>query len=113
MTREKKGTAMKQAKEKKRGQKRLPLSSAVTEVFSADTAVLRGEGGATVYGCHRILYYAPERICLAVGKRHVSVFGRGLICTAFSAGCVTLEGAVEGIRYCRASCQGNCPEEGL
>lgn len=101
---------MKQAKE---GKRRRTLTAVMREEMPCtDTAVLRGERCATVYGCHRILYYAPERICLAVGKRRVSVIGRELLCTSFSAGCVTVAGEVEGILYCDGTCEGGCPREG-
>ncbi len=85
--------------------------SSYAELFYTDTAVLRGERGATVYGCRRILHYAPERICLCIGKRQVCVHGRDLICTAFNAGCVTVEGDVDGILYCRDVCDGICSRE--
>lgn len=75
------------------------------ELFCADTAVLHGTRGATVYGCHRILHYAPERICLGIGKQRISVRGKDLICTAFNAGCVTVEGRVDGISYCAGTCE--------
>lgn len=102
-------TLMEQANEKKRGRMRLPWE--MGEFLGADTAVLRRGGGAAVYGCHRILSYSPTRICLAVGKRRVTVFGDSLLCTSFSARCVTVEGEVEGIHYCNAACKSECPWE--
>ena len=80
------------------------------EIFCTDTAVLRGTHGACVYGCRRILHYAPERICLSLGKRRITVRGTGLLCTSFSAGCVTVAGEIDGIRYCRDACDGECGE---
>ena len=74
-----------------------------------DTAVLCGEEMATVYGCRRILRYAPSRICLERAHGRVCVWGEGLICTAFSVGCVTVEGRIDGLRYCRDECE-KCAE---
>ena len=95
---------------KKREEQGAVTASHGREIFCADTAVLRGTHGACVYGCRRILHYAPERICLSLGKRRITVRGEGLLCTSFSAGCVTVAGEIEGIRYCRDACDG-CREE--
>lgn len=83
---------------------------ALADTLGTDTAVLRGEHGAVVYGCRRILYYSPARICLSLGKRQIAVTGKDLICTSFCAGSVTVAGSVEGIAYCRARCE-KCPRE--
>ena len=77
-----------------------------------DTAVLHGERGVTVYGCRRILRYSTERICLCIGKRHFFVRGADLICTSFNAGCVSVEGRLDEIGYCRRVCGGECEEDG-
>jgi len=70
-----------------------------------DVAVLQGETGATVYGCRRILRYEPTCICLARTHGRICVLGEGLICTAFSAGCVTVEGdRIDCLRCCRDAC---------
>ncbi|MBE6589098.1 MAG: hypothetical protein E7643_02860 [Ruminococcaceae bacterium] len=100
-------------KRTKNGQMRKRVTDALRDVgmIYKDTAVLHGERGATVYGCRRILCYSPERICLCIGKRHVFVQGKGLICTSFNAGCVTVEGQLEGIGYCRSVCTGACTEK--
>lgn len=65
-----------------------------------DMIVLRGQGQATLYGCRKILRYSPEEIRLRVGRREVSLVGKGLICTCFSAGCVTVEGRIDALLYC-------------
>ncbi len=62
--------------------------------------VLRGQGQATLYGCSKILRYSPEEIRLRVGRREVSLVGGDLICTCFSAGCVTVEGRIDALLYC-------------
>ena len=95
-------------KRKARGVRTLLAGSA--DLFCSDTAVLRGTRGVSVYGCQRILHYAPERICLSIGKHRLSVRGEGLLCTAFNAGCVSIEGEVQGILYCKDACRG-CAEE--
>ncbi len=65
----------------------------------SETVVIRGQYGVTVYGCRKILLYSPCEIRLQLGKRELSVLGRGLFCTCFSAGCVTVEGDVGGVLY--------------
>jgi len=92
---------------KTRGVRALLAGSA--DLFCTDTAVLRGTRGVSVFGCQRILHYAPERICLCIGKHRLSVRGKELICTSFSAGCVSVEGEVRGILYCKDACRG-CTE---
>ena len=79
-------------------------------VLGSDTAVLRGDTMATVYGCRRILRYGPARICLLRAHGRVCLCGGELICTAFSAGCVTVEGRIDCMRFCREDC-GTCKEE--
>lgn len=75
-----------------------------------DTAVLRGEEAAIVYGCCRILKYEETRVCLARRNGRISVWGEGLLCTSFSAGTVTVEGRILGMRCCHTDCDG-CEEE--
>ncbi len=78
-----------------RGAQGLPFSG---------TVLWRGGHGATVYGCHRILSYAPDRILLLVGRKTLEVTGEGLWCASFSSGCVTVEGQIRSIA---------CTEEGV
>ena len=82
------------------------------DTFRADSVVLRGERRAVIYGCRRILRYSKASVCLSLGKRRVRVFGEELICTAFSAGTVTVEGVVAGVLYCTHSCANACPLSG-
>ncbi|MBQ9098131.1 MAG: YabP/YqfC family sporulation protein [Clostridia bacterium] len=58
---------------------------------------LSGQNELTVKGCRRILSYGRERICLALGKTVLCVMGSDLLCTAFCAGSVTVEGTVTGL----------------
>jgi len=55
---------------------------------------LSGESELTVRGCKRILSYGSELICLRVGKTRLFVRGKGLFCTSFGAGCVTVSGRI-------------------
>lgn len=64
-----------------------------------EMVVMRGQSGVTVYGCRKILLYSPCEIRLRVGKKELSVLGKNLFCTCFSAGSVTVEGQVSGVLY--------------
>ncbi len=55
---------------------------------------LSGQETLKVHGCCRILTYGEDRICLSLGKRVLAIEGKGLLCTAFEAGSVTVEGYV-------------------
>ena len=95
-----------------RGRERWGVRGMLSEVgqpFLTDTAVLRGESGACVYGCRRILHYSPTRICLFLGKRRITVRGEEMLCTSFCGGCVTVHGRVEGIFFCKHACA-DCKE---
>ena len=54
---------------------------------------------ACVYGCRRILFYSPTEIRLLMAKEELSVLGRGLYCSSFSSGTVTVEGEIGGVLY--------------
>lgn len=73
--------------------------------FYSDSVVLQGDHGITVYDCRRILHYGPTRICLQAGKRKIRIEGKGLICTAFSAGSVKGNGEIACVCFCRRDCQ--------
>ncbi len=97
-------------KEKKE-RARLPWRRFDHSPLCLDSVVLRGDRCAVIYGCRRILCYENARICLLIAHRSVCVFGRELICTAFSAGSVTVEGKIDGVRYCESGCGGKCTRE--
>ena len=61
---------------------------------------LRGRNTLTVHGCTGILHFSPEEICLALGDCTLSVGGERLICTAYLAGAVGIEGCICSIRFC-------------
>ena len=71
-------------------------SSAVRERVTMD-----GQCRVTVYGCLRILVYSPTEIRLMLAKEELSVLGRELYCSSFSAGAVTVEGLIGGVLYRR------------
>ena len=91
----------------KNGKKRC-FSLRQTDLFCSDSILLCGDHSVVLYGCGRILFYGRERICFSMGSRSVSVIGEGLCCTVFSPTGVTVEGKIEGVRYCCADCQGVC-----
>lgn len=64
-----------------------------------ETVILRGRRGVTVYGCRRILSYAPCEIKLSLGRVSVTVMGKELYCSSFSSGTVSVEGKVHGVIY--------------
>ncbi len=78
-------------------------------VLHGDTAVLRGKNGVVLYGCRRILSYDRQRICFAGKEYRICVWGNALVCTSFTAGTVTVEGRIGGVRYCNEQCE-HCPE---
>jgi sporulation protein YqfC len=58
---------------------------------------LSGGSELVVRGCRRILRYEAEEICLSVGKTALTVRGKGLFCSAFGAGSVTVTGEIAAI----------------
>jgi hypothetical protein len=81
---------------------------AFREMICGDRVILRDEGGAVIYGCVRILRYGERRLCFATRGRSISMTGRGLVCTAFSAGCVTVGGVIDTLCFCERDCNGVC-----
>ena len=81
---------------------------AFREMVCGDRVILRGDGGAVIYGCVRILRYGERRLCFATRGRSISLTGRGLVCTAFSAGCVTVGGVIDALCFCERDCNGVC-----
>lgn len=79
-----------------------------SDLFRADSILLRGEGSAVLYGCGRILFYGRECICFSMGHRAVSLVGEDLCCTVFSPSGVTVKGKINGISYCDADCTKCC-----
>lgn len=90
------------------GQGRRPLSEwlAVKLDVPADVTeggqrlVLRGRSTLTVHGCRRILDFTPEKVCLAMPEATLVIRGCRLICTAYLAGAVGIEGWICGLDFC-------------
>ena len=63
------------------------------------TVVLRGRGEATVHGCRRILSYSPQEICFGMKRERLTVTGKGLYCSSFVGGTVTVMGRIDSFSY--------------
>ena len=55
---------------------------------------LSGQSTLTVQGCRSILTYGRDLVRLSLGKTVLSIGGDGLLCTAFEAGNITVEGQI-------------------
>ncbi len=60
---------------------------------------LRGRRNLTVHGCRRILSVSPTAVCLALPAETLTVCGEGLICTAYLAGAVGVEGRIDTLCF--------------
>lgn len=95
------------------GERRIKrIRRTLVPMVCADSVILRGNEGATVYGCKKIVRYDRDRICLCIGARCVCVRGEDLICTSFSAGSVSVEGEISSVHFCPKGCIGTCESEG-
>ncbi len=97
-----------EGKEKSRLRERLAKRYGDAANRGGELIVLHGGRGVTVYDCRRILHYSPSEICLRVGARAVSVTGKGLYCTSFSAGTVSVSGQVSGVALREDRGTGGC-----
>lgn len=68
--------------------------------------LLEGDRRLRVHGCRGILYYAPERICFSVGHRVLEASGRGMLCSSFSCGAVTVIGEFSSVRFLDVESEG-------
>lgn len=88
------------------GGRRLPEWLAVRLDIPADLLTdglrldMRGRHTLTVHGCRRILDFTPCEVRLAVKDATLTVSGRRLVCTAYLAGAVGIEGCICGISFC-------------
>ena len=60
---------------------------------------LRGRNSLTVHGCRRILDFSPCEVKLAVETATLTVTGCRLICTAYLAGAVGIEGYICSVSF--------------
>lgn len=76
-----------------------PMRNAVSSMGEA-FVILRGQREAVVHGCHRIMRYMPDEICLLIGgERVLSLHGSTLSCSSFSGGAVTVEGEIVSVEF--------------
>lgn len=61
---------------------------------------MRGRHTLMVHGCRKILSFSPCEVSLALKDSTLTISGRRLICTAYLAGAVGIEGYVCGITFC-------------
>ena len=61
---------------------------------------MRGRHTLTVHGCRKLLSFSPCEVTLALKDSTLTVSGRRLICTAYLAGAVGIEGYICGISFC-------------
>lgn len=69
------------------------------DIFGGVTLEMRGRGSVTARGCGRIIEYLPESIRLESGDGEILVRGRGLVCTSYRIGAVTIEGRIDMISF--------------
>ena len=60
---------------------------------------LRGRHTLFLQGCRRILKYSPEEMCMAAKGFSVSITGKGLICSTYHDGTVTVDGFIVGVNF--------------
>jgi sporulation protein YqfC len=60
---------------------------------------MRGRNTLTVHGCRRILDVSPCEVRLALKASTLTVQGCRLICTAYLAGAVGIEGRISAISF--------------
>ena len=61
---------------------------------------MRGRHTLTIHGCRKILTFSPCEVSLALQDSTLTVKGRRLICTAYLAGAVGIEGYICGVTFC-------------
>ena len=59
----------------------------------------RGRGYILVSGCGRILLYTPSEIRVELSDSVLSIVGEGLLCVAYTAGEVGIEGKVSRVSF--------------
>ena len=61
---------------------------------------MRGRHTLMVHGCRKILDFTPCEVRLALRDATLTVSGRRLICTAYLAGAVGIEGYICAVTFC-------------
>ncbi len=65
---------------------------------------MRGRSSLLVHGCRRILDYSPELLRLGMKECVMCIKGENLLCQAYLAGAVGIEGKIFELRFEEASC---------
>jgi len=60
---------------------------------------ISGRSGLKISGCGKILLYAPCEIRVALSGAVLSIVGRDLVCVAYSAGEVAIEGRIDNVAF--------------
>ena len=60
---------------------------------------IRGGGTVTVSGCGNILLYTKNEIRVSLFDAELSVIGEDLLCVAYSAGEVVIEGKIKTVSF--------------
>lgn len=70
-----------------------------TDVKEGIRLDMRGRRSLTVHGCRRILDFTPDTVILSLGEDALRITGEHLICTAYLAGAVGIEGYLAGVCF--------------
>ena len=94
---------MKEQRENRRksiGERFCDILDVTTDILPRGYKVeIRGRGAIRISGCGRILLYAPCEIRVALSDSVISVVGRDLVCVAYSAGEMAIEGRIDNVSY--------------
>ena len=60
---------------------------------------IMGRRALNISGCGRIILYAPCEIRVALAGSVLAIVGRDLVCVAYSAGEVAIEGRIDNIAF--------------
>ena len=60
---------------------------------------IRGRGALHISGCGKILLYAPCEIRVELGDSVLAIVGKDLVCVAYCAGEVAIEGRIDNVAF--------------
>lgn len=86
---------------KKEGSRGIGRRRRLSELMTLDGRLIeiRGRSRVTVFECRKILSYGTEEIVLCVADGTVAVYGEALLCVSYNAGCVSVEGRIDGVSF--------------
>ena len=94
---------MKEQKEKRQkslGEKFCDILDVTADLLPKGHRVeIKGRGALNISGCGKILLYAPCEIRVALADSVLAVVGRDLVCVAYSAGEVAIEGRIDNVSF--------------